>query len=194
MEAPTSAVAVLTAMITPAVLISACGALILSTSTRLGRVVDRVRMLIDRFEELAKSKEDEGVEFYEERRAVIFNQLDKLTTRTRLLQKGMRVFYLALGVFVATSVSIGLVAAVGSPGHAWLPVVLGLSGSLGLLYGSMLLIRESRIAQDALNAEMDFIWKLGRALAPPDLRQTRSPHHNPLTLKRGKRSHKKSEP
>ena len=32
-------------MITPAVLISASGTMILSTSTRLGRVVDRVRSL-----------------------------------------------------------------------------------------------------------------------------------------------------
>ena len=96
----------------------------------------------------------------------------------------MRVFYLALGVFVATSVAIGLVAAVGRPSHAWFPVVLGLSGACGLFYGSVLLIKESRLAQDALNAEMDFIWKLGRALAPPDLRQTRSPHFNPLTLRR----------
>jgi hypothetical protein len=186
MEALSSAVAVLTAMITPAVLISACGALILSTSTRLGRVVDRVRALIDHFEGLAKTRDEENVELFEERRAVIFNQLDKLTTRSRLLQKSMRVFYLALGVFVATSVAIGLVAAVGRPWHAWLPVVLGLSGACGLFYGSVLLIRESRIAQDSLNAEMDFIWKLGRALAPPDLRQTRSPHHNPLTLRRRK--------
>lgn len=184
MEPLTSALAVLTAMITPAVLISACGALILSTSTRLGRVVDRVRLLIGNFEEMTKAQADEGVELYEERRAVIFNQLDKLTTRTRLLQKSMRVFYLSLGVFVATSVAIGLVAAVGRPSWAWLPVVLGLSGALGLFHGSVLLISESRIAQDALNAEMDFIWKLGRALAPPDLRQTRSPHHNPLTLRR----------
>ena len=37
-----AAIAVLTAMITPAVLISACGSMILSTSSRLGRVVDRV--------------------------------------------------------------------------------------------------------------------------------------------------------
>ena len=184
MEALSSAVAVLTAMITPAVLISACGALILSTSTRLGRVVDRVRMLIDRFEEMTKTQEDEDIELFEERRAVIFNQLDKLTTRTRLLQKSMRVFYLALGVFVATSVAIGLVAAVGHPSYAWFPVVLGLSGACGLFYGSVLLIRESRLAQESLNAEMDFIWKLGRALAPPDMRQTRSPHFNPLTLRR----------
>ncbi len=187
MEALSSAVAVLTAMITPAVLISACGALILSTSTRLGRVVDRVRMLIERFEEMMSTQQGEGsVELFEERRSVMFNQLDKLTTRTRLLQTCMRVFYLSLGVFVATSVAIGLVAAVGRPSYAWLPVVLGLSGACGLFYGSLLLIRESRIAQDALNAEMDFIWKLGRALAPPDLRQTRSPHYNPLTLRRRK--------
>ncbi|HEX8720852.1 MAG TPA: DUF2721 domain-containing protein [Pyrinomonadaceae bacterium] len=189
MEAFSSAVAVLTAMITPAVLISACGALILSTSTRLGRVVDRVRLLIDRFEEIAKAQGGESDDLFEERRAVVFNQLDKLTTRTRLLQRSMRVFYLALGVFVGTSVAIGLVAAVGLPSHpglAWLPVVLGLSGACGLFYGSVLLIRESRVAQEALNAEMDFIWKLGRALAPPDLRQTGSPHHNPLTLRRRK--------
>ena len=184
MEALSSALAVLTAMITPAVLISACGALILSTSTRLGRVTDRVRLLIDRFEEMMRNQEDEGVEMFEERRAATFDQLDRLTTRSRLLQRSMTVFYLALGVFVATSVAIGLVAAVGQAVYSWVPVVLGLVGSCGLFYGSVLLVFEARLAQAALNAEMDFIWKLGRALAPPDLRQTRSPHFNPLTLKR----------
>ena len=184
MEALSSALAVLTAMITPAVLISACGALILSTSTRLGRVTDRVRLLIDRFEEMMRSQHDEGLEMFEERRAATFDQLDRLTTRSRLLQRSMTVFYLALGVFVATSVAIGLVAAVGQAIYSWVPVVLGLVGSCGLFYGSLLLVFEARLAQAALNAEMDFIWKLGRALAPPDLRQTRSPHFNPLTLKR----------
>jgi hypothetical protein len=47
------AITVLTAMITPAVLISACGSMILSTSVRLGRVVDRVRSLSDRLEEMS---------------------------------------------------------------------------------------------------------------------------------------------
>lgn len=183
MEPLNSALAVLTAMITPAVLISACGALILSTSTRLGRVTDRVRLLIDRFEELSKG--DVEVELYEERRAHTFDQLDRLTTRSRLLQRSMTIFYLALGVFVATSVAIGLVATVEKPAYTWwIPVVLGLVGSCGLFYGSVLLVFEARLAQSALNAEMDFIWKLGRALAPPDLRQTRSPHFNPLTLRR----------
>jgi hypothetical protein len=46
MDALTSSLAVLTAMITPAVLISASGTMILSTSTRLGRVVDSRALVI----------------------------------------------------------------------------------------------------------------------------------------------------
>ena len=53
LDSPQYALAILTAMITPAVLISACGALIFSTSSRLGRVVDRTRILSDRFQALA---------------------------------------------------------------------------------------------------------------------------------------------
>ena len=42
----------LSAMITPAVLISACGTLIMSTSLRLARIVDRVRELSRETEEI----------------------------------------------------------------------------------------------------------------------------------------------
>ncbi len=182
MDAFSSALAVLTAMITPAVLISACGTLILSTSARLGRVVDRVRVLADRFEELATSQEKLALP--EERRAVIFNQLDKLTTRARLLQRSMTIFYMGLGVFVSTSVAIGIVAAIDGARYSWIPVVMGLSGALLLFYGSILLIYEARLALSTISAEMDFLWKLGQHLAPADLVQERSPHHNRLTLRR----------
>ena len=47
-----STIEFLTAMVTPALLISATGSLVLSTSTRLGRVVDRVRELEKRLSEL----------------------------------------------------------------------------------------------------------------------------------------------
>jgi hypothetical protein len=184
MDPVSSALAVLTAMITPAVLISACGTLILSTSTRLGRVVDRVRTLSDRFEEM--SREPQDLELYEERRAVIFKQLDKLTSRARLLQRCMTVFYVALGIFVLTSVAIGAVSVMDSAGYSWLPVVTGLVGALCLFYGSVLLIFEARLALSTITAEMDFIWQLGKRLAPADLVQQHSPHHNPLTLRRQK--------
>jgi hypothetical protein len=182
MDELSSALAVLTAMITPAFLISASGTLILSTSTRLGRVVDRVRSLSDRFEELAGS--DEETELIEDRRAVIFDQLDKLTTRARLLQRCMTVFYLGLGIFVLTSVAIGIVAALGGLRYAWLPVAMGLVGASLLFYGSVLLIFEARLALSTITTEMDFIWRLGQTLAPKHLVQERSPHHNRLTLRR----------
>ena len=173
MNTLSSALAVLTAMITPAVLISACGTMILSTSTRLGRVVDRVRALADRLEELAN--ESPELKLLEERRAVIFHQLDKLTSRARILQRSMTIFYLALGIFVATSVSIGVVAVTGGY-HQWIPVVCGLIGACFLFYGSMLLIFEARLALSTIHAEMDFIWQLGKEFVPAELVKEHKPH------------------
>jgi hypothetical protein len=167
-----SAVAVLTAMITPAVLISACGSMILSTSHRLGRVVDRVRALSDKLEELFE-KQSEDVK---DRQGIIFAQLDKLTSRARILQRAMVTFYFALGLFVATSVAIGVVAIAGNPRYNLVPVIVGLAGACFLFYGSMLLIFEARLALSTIHAEMDFIWRQTTKAAPADLVEHHKPH------------------
>jgi Protein of unknown function (DUF2721) len=172
MEGLSSALAVLTAMITPAVLISACGTMILSTSTRLGRVVDRVRALSDKLEELAHIEGD--IELLDERRAVIFEQLDRLTSRARILQRSMTTFYLALGIFVSTSVAIGIVAVTGTR-YSWIPVVIALFGAACLFYGSMLLIFEARLALSTIHTEMDFIWRFTKHFAPRELVERHKP-------------------
>src|ERR687897_3145009 len=125
MDPLSSPLAVLTAMITPAVLISACGSMILSTSHRLGRVVDRVRALSDKLEELIEKPLEET----HERQAIIFEQLDKLTSRARILQRSMVTFYLALGMFVATSVAIGIVGIASNQRYNVVPVVVGMLGA-----------------------------------------------------------------
>ena len=153
---------VLTQMLTPAVLISACGALILSTSLRLGRVVDRVRALSDSFEDLAHT--EAHIELREERQLLLFDLLDKLTSRARLLGRSITAFYVTLGVFVSTSVTLGVVSV--TNGYGWLPVVLTWTGLGCLLYGCVLLIMEARLALNGLHAEMDFLWKLGQRHAP----------------------------
>ena len=181
MDALTASIAVLTAMITPAVLISASGTMILSTSTRLGRVVDRVRELSDRLRRLAS--EEVAVEFFEEERAMLYDQLDKLTSRSRLLQRALTVFYLAVGVFVASSVAIGAVAFFSTRGlmtgsrGAWAPVIMGIFGTLFLFYGSMLLIFEARLALQATHAEMDFIWRTTRRVVPKELVEQHKTHY-----------------
>jgi hypothetical protein len=171
---PTSAIAVLTAMITPAVLISACGSMILSTSSRLGRVVDRVRALSDRLEEMSEKRRE--AEISRERQTLIFEQLDKLTSRARILQRSMVTFYLALGMFVATSVAIGVVAIVDKPRYNLVPVVVGLGGAFFLFYGSMLLIFEARLALSTIHAEMDFIWRQTTRVAPAEIVEQHKPH------------------
>jgi hypothetical protein len=101
MDSLASALGVLSAMITPAILISACGTLVLSTSNRLGRVVDRVRYLADKFESPS------GDVLYKQqpaKRSMIFDQLDLFTDRARLLQRILTSLYLAIGFFVLTTV------------------------------------------------------------------------------------------
>ncbi len=166
LEAPQNALAILTAMITPSVLISACGALIFSTSTRLGRVIDRVRLLSERFQALALNPGKD--ELFDERRAMIFSQLDRQTSRARLIQRAMTAYYTALGVFVFTTVAIAVVSAA-ARNFTWVAVVLGLVGSLFMLYGSMLLIIESRMALSAIHSEMDFVWKVSTKAAGQEL-------------------------
>lgn len=160
-------------MITPAVLISACGSMILSTSSRLGRVVDRVRALSDKLEELAAKRAEDT----KERQGNVFGQLDKLTSRARILQRSMVSFYLATGLFVATSVAIGVVAVIpSSPRYNLVPVIVGISGACFLFYGSILLIFEARLALSTIHAEMDFIWQRSTRVAPPELVEQHKPH------------------
>jgi len=169
-----SAIAVLTAMITPAVLISACGSMILSTSSRLGRVVDRVRALSDRLE--AMTNEEKSQAESTERQEVIFKQLDKLTSRARILQRSMVVFYLSLGLFVATSVAIGIVGFANNQRYNVIPVLLGIAGACFLFYGSMLLIFEARLALSTIHHEMDFIWQRSKKVAPAEVVEQHKPH------------------
>jgi hypothetical protein len=159
-----STIEFLTAMITPALLISATGSLVLSTSTRLGRVVDRVRDLEQRLSELILIEDKSTIPLYDRPLDTVVNLLDKVTTRARILQKAMGAFYYGLGVFVLTSVSIAVVGLFNV--WRWLPIPLGIVGIIYLFYGSLLMLRETRMATATVNAEMDFTWALAKEVAP----------------------------
>jgi hypothetical protein len=150
-----NALALLSAMITPAVLISACGTLIFSTATRLARVVDRVRALGRQLEQLYAS--DQG-DFAAERRVEVEHQLSLQASRGRLIQRSLTALYIALGFFVGTTVSIGLAALLS---HApWIPAALGITGTVVLFYGCVLFIGETRLALRSVDLEMAFALRL----------------------------------
>lgn len=162
-----STIEFLTAMVTPALLISATGSLVLSTSTRLGRVVDRVRALEERLSELIYRDDKEEIPLYEKRVEVIVDLLDKVTSRSRILQRAMAAFYYGLGCFILTSVTIAIAAFFSS--YRWVPIPIGIIGIMFLFWGSIYMLRETRMATATINAEMDFTWELARKVAPKEI-------------------------
>jgi hypothetical protein len=135
---------VLGAMITPAVLMSASGLLVLSTSNRVGRTVwivyEPSRQRLKRLQISSESASPSGP-----RRKHIAEQLSQRSERAVLLRAAMTALYTAIGLLVATSIFVGIVALLDWR-YSELPLVLGFAGACALLYGSLLLVREARLA------------------------------------------------
>ena len=148
--------AILTAMITPAVLISASGTLVLSTSNRLTRVVDRVRTLAKEAQALVREEQRSQREF-------VARQLPALTARVHLLRTALTVLYTAIGLFILTSMSIGFLAVM-NVAATWVSVAFALAGTGALLHASWLLVREARLA---VVSTLDEMAALEASVAPP---------------------------
>jgi hypothetical protein len=178
----------LSAMITPVVLISACASLAISTANRLGRTIDRTRKLLDQFEQFTernakkaaqqadlpvdKPTTDPSVAIAppdeDEEGVLLFELLTLNAERSRLLHRAMSSLYMALSIFVASSVALGFIS-LADERFAWLPLLLGMFGAGLLFYTSILLIAETRIARTAINHEMDFAIRRTQLHASPKM-------------------------
>ncbi len=157
------ALTILSAMITPAVLIMATGSLSLTTSQRLSRSIDRVRKVSDYIGKL--NEEETSPDRQEMIREFLLQQLLTATRRSRLMQRTMTCLYLALCTFVAVILVIGLFEVMGLR-FAWLLLLLGFTGVSLLFYGCLLLMSESRMALQSVNKEMDHALKLNNLTEP----------------------------
>jgi hypothetical protein len=151
---------ILGAMITPAVLISSCGVLVLSTSNRVGRTVDRVRSLAAEVERLQMSPESFSTSSQKIslRRKHVADQLAQLSKRAVLLRSAMTALYSAIGLLVGTSILVGIIALLQWQ-YSSMPVIVGFAGACALLYGTLLLVREARLALFTTVEEVAFARK-----------------------------------
>ncbi|MBI5656814.1 MAG: DUF2721 domain-containing protein [Geobacter sp.] len=145
---------VLMAMITPAVLISACGTLIFSTSGRLGRLFDRVNALKGELEGVLTGK----LCLPEQRIAYIKKQMTLQKRRALLIQRAMAALYTATLLFISSSLIIAITEAMGM--QSWLATVIAMAGGLFLFAASALLLFESRYNLAFINHHIDFISSL----------------------------------
>jgi hypothetical protein len=144
--------AVLSLIVAPAILTNASSVLVMSTSNRLARAVDRARELSKQLEAAPEARESE-------RR---LEELGATERRALLLVKGLGSFYSALGAF-ALATLFSLLGAVFAPSGfmapVWILEVAGvLAGSIAvaaLVYGSVLLVQDTRIAVQVLSDRAD---------------------------------------
>lgn len=163
MEAPnifglkdvSSSIGVLTAMLTPAVLIMVCGSLILATSQRLSRLMERTRKLFEQHR-TALRKGGESISDLHEEREMLRRLLPLMIKRVRFLQIGLTSLYLALTFFVLTSVLIGVFEISGLQ-YPWIPLAIGMIGAGFLFHSTLMLLSETRIGIKAVYFEMDII-------------------------------------
>ncbi|MEO8276807.1 MAG: DUF2721 domain-containing protein [Thermoanaerobaculia bacterium] len=167
---PPVATPLLAAMVTPAVLISAAGTLIFSTASRLARIVDRARVLGRELEELDGAPD---TPFADEKRSEIERQFAIRARRSRLVQRAVTGFYVALGFFVATTILIGLASFL--PIDPLLPSIAAMAGTLVLFFGCIELIRETRLALGAVDDEMEFVHHMRRLRAQKSDQVSKSP-------------------
>ena len=139
---------ILTSVVAPAVLTNASSVLALGTNNRLARVADRSHAVTAQLANLEPGARD---------REIWASQLPDLQSRAQLLLGALRCFYLALGLFASSaliSIAGSIVVYYGRPTAfqlaAAIGVVCGSSAVVALVSGSVLMIRETRLAVKGL--------------------------------------------
>ena len=145
--------ATLNAMITPAIFMTACGSLIISTSNRVSRVVDRIRNLNEKMDSVRRGGTD--LDFLPDRLKHFAEQLVHLEERSDRLRVALTQLYASMAAFVGTSLAVA--------GDVWShgalresPTILAAIGVALLLGSSFQLFRECRIALMQNREEIDF--------------------------------------
>jgi cytochrome bd-type quinol oxidase subunit 1 len=150
--------AALTFIAAPALLTNASSLLLLGTTNRLARAVDRVRALAAQLDHLAGS--DNRLARIELDLMVLAEQ------RVRIIVRAMTAFYLAVGSFAFGTMLALVGAALVSPSHAdartWvLRLTIGacVIGVAAIMSGSLALVFESRITFRILTEEAGLVRK-----------------------------------
>ena len=157
---------ILTAMIAPAVFMAATGSLMSSTVLRMGRIVDRIRDLVDLGERIARGSVD--LDFPEKRQAHVAKELGHLQWRSNHVIAAVTMLYLAFGLLVGSSLAIALDCFIGHYFLA-LPIILAAVG-VGVVFGACVhLVLEARCAMQSNDLEVQLFNELQR------LREVASP-------------------
>ena len=142
---PAPALVIISAMITPALLILGSASLVATALQRLARAVDRARTLLQMCEQEDQKPDGNA--------AILHRWLDRYTERSLVAERAVTAFFAAVGIFVLDCLSI----AVDHAFHhvlTWLPVSLTILGMMLMLSGAYGMLIESRLAGIQIREEI----------------------------------------
>ena len=157
MPVDVSTYSALSAMITPALFMTATGSLIISTSNRMSRVVDRIRVLNDLGDRLCRGATD--LDYIPERVAHVQDQLSRLVWRGDRIRYALTALYLAFAAFAGTSLTLAFDVWTGNRLVA-LPTFLAVVGVALMLLACVNLVREAMEALRSNRLEIRFFRDL----------------------------------
>jgi len=135
-------------MVSPAVMVSACGLMLLGLGNKYARVVDRIRHFASEVRALRKLGAA-ATDTDRHRLEILEVQIPDLFHRGKLLRNSVLHFYMAIMLFVLCSFAIAVT-------KTWLPLALFAVG-MGCVFVAILLAwREALLSFRLLNLEVAF--------------------------------------
>lgn len=156
---PITAIQGIQAVLAPALGISAVGLLLLALNNRYSAIVNRIRLLNDEKRRFHKLLADNVQLNYTEnaRYQSIRNQMEGLLMRSRLIRNAIIWLQIAIGLFVLTSVAIGMSLFVAAAALASSTLVIFVCGMVcvlvGIVFAAIEIARSFRIVLIEVNAE-----------------------------------------
>lgn len=131
MESPT--VQLIQGMLAPAVMISACGLLLLGMNNKYSLVVNRIRLLNEEKRKLFHQERMDNID--SNRLSNIELQISHLIGRISLVRNAVFSYSLAIALFIVSSVLIGVTINQRTPGFDWLIVAFFFAGMFSVFVG-----------------------------------------------------------
>ena len=143
-------------MLAPAVMINACGLLLLGINNKYSSMMNRIRILNEekrRF--MNRVKDNNELDYMETIRfQSIFKQLKVLQYRLKLIRNSIFSITIGLFLFILTSILIGIEAFVGLPATKYIFIGTFALGMVSVAMGLIYLLTDTLKAYNIINLEI----------------------------------------
>ena len=154
----TTIVIIIQAMLAPGIMISACGLLLLGMNNKYSIVVARIRALTDEKRKLITPPKQGNLNQYEENRLNNINlQIDLFAFRIVLVKKAVTSYYIAVALFIFSSLLIGLNFISATSLNQLLALFLFLTGMLSVVFGVYFAAKEIKKGLEIVQIEITHV-------------------------------------